>query len=1789
MSRAGISTAIPVASVLPWFATGWRYRVNGPGDEYIDIDPRTNTGFMDATVPTPRDPLAIDLDADSIETVGIPATGNPILFDHDADGVRTGTGWLQGDDGWLVRDLNGNGLIDSGRELFGVDTRIVSTDIMDGGGAITRERNAYSGFDALRVLDSGAGDGVIDANAPAFAELKIWRDLNQDGITQTGELQSLATAGVASISLQATPTNTNLGNGNSVTATATVTRSNGAQTQVAGVGLNTAGNLELADNPFYRTFTDTIPLTEAARALPEMGGSGWVRDLREAMSLPAGSNLAAVVQQFAAAGTRDAQLALIDSLLTAWAGSSGRLATAQEFELVYGVVINETAASRTVRYTASDRPTQSPSAEYVVQYRFADPAFMQTVTGLQGITYQTLNAEGTAWLARRNVLEVFNGQRFFSFDSTGARGGGGAGSSTGGGGAGGVASAGPIPLGAYTFNDQQVDLIDQAYDALRESAYQALVLQTRLAKYLNVIELQIDQNGVRFDTAPMAQLLQATHAADNRVGLEDLAELLRYAQPTLDAVGYDGMVTLRQWVEALPAGSTLLANLQADGLLTYGPALDVSGGNDVYLGDGTANVVQSGAGADVLDGGAGNDRLSGQGDGDFLYGRGGDDTLEGGDGNDVLSGGAGNDSLDGGKGDDLFVFGRGDGQDVILDDATDSTAGKLNTLRLKPGVAPTDLVLRQNFNNGWGAALDVAIAGTTDKVTIGGFFYFDNPQAVYNGVQRFAFEDGTVWDLQTIIDKTLAGNADGDVIQGTLGNDTISGGEGADRLRGAAGNDAVDGGNGDDVLEGGDGNDVLSGGAGNDSLAGGKGDDLFVFGRGDGQDVILDDATDSTAGKLNTLRLKPGVAPTDLVLRQNFNNGWGAALDVAIAGTTDKVTIGGFFYFDNPQAVYNGVQRFAFEDGTVWDLQTIIDKTLAGNADGDVIQGTLGNDTISGGEGADRLRGAAGNDAVDGGNGDDVLEGGDGNDVLSGGAGNDSLAGGKGDDLFVFGRGDGQDVVLDDATDSTAGKLNTLRLKPGVAPTDLVLRQNFNNGWGAALDVAIAGTTDKVTINGFFFFGDIYNTYNAVQRIEFADGTLWDRERMRLETLRGSVGADDLRGFDSDDVLRGLAGNDRIAGGAGNDNLEGGDGDDTLDGGSGNDWLDGGAGIDQLTGGEGNDTYRWGRGSGNDRITEHVNLTNPGSDVLELVGLNPGDLQFYRDTDGNALITIVDTGETLQIDTQFRSGWDYTWIESLRFVGGTVWTQSQWSAAAMLTGTAGADTLAGSTENELIDARGGNDVVYGRAGSDTLIGGEGNDSLYGEAGDDILLGGAGNDLLDGGTGNNTYRFARGDGQDTLHGVNDAAVGKLNRIDFAAGIAASDLQLSRESGGGDNLIVKIAGGTDQITVRSFFSGVGPSNDYNPLQQLRFADGSTWDLAAIVANVQQTSNQVPGSQGNDTLTGTAGADTLDSGAGDDILRGLAGGDILIGGSGNDSLQGGTGNNTYVFGRGDGQDIIAGDYDVTAGKLNTIELKAGVGPTDVVLKRVYDSGYESLELSIAGTSDKVTARYAFSGDDLGNPNSPVQQIRFADGTSWDLAAIKAKVFEGTAGADTTVGTTGADVIFGQAGADMHYGRAGNDTLIGGADNDALYGDAGSDTLDGGAGNDRLEGGAGSDVYRFGRGSGADLVVEYDKTPGNADEVILGDAVARDQVWLRRVGYDLELSLIGTDDKITLAGWYYGSAYRVETLRTTSGAVLLESQVESLVSAMAGFSPPAAGQTTLPPTYQTALLPMITQAWQI
>jgi Ca2+-binding RTX toxin-like protein len=165
---------------------------------------------------------------------------------------------------------------------------------------------------------------------------------------------------------------------------------------------------------------------------------------------------------------------------------------------------------------------------------------------------------------------------------------------------------------------------------------------------------------------------------------------------------------------------------------------------------------------------------------------------------------------------------------------------------------------------------------------------------------------------------------------------------------------------------------------------------------------------------------------------------------------------------------------------------------------------------------------------------------------------------------------------------------------------------------------------------------------------------------------------------------------------------------------------------------------------------------------------------------------------------------------------------------------------------------------------------------------------------------------------------------------------------------------------------------------------------------------------------------------------------------------------------------------------------------------------------------------------------------------------------------------------------------GNSGDNVLVGNRGANKLSGGWGADTLDGGAGNDTLEGDWGNDTYLFSRGSGQDRIVENDWMPGNKDTLLFGSGVSSDQLWLRHVGYDLEVSIIGSADKVTVADWYRGSAYKVEEFKTSDGKTLLSSDVDALVSAMAAFAPPAAGQTSLPTEYQNTLNPLIAANWR-
>ncbi|MCV6615939.1 MAG: Ig-like domain-containing protein, partial [Cellvibrionaceae bacterium] len=162
-------------------------------------------------------PLILDLDGDGVETAGL-AEG--VQFDIDADGSDDRIGWVGSDDALLVRDLNGNGLIDNGAELFGDSS-------------VTSSGRAEHGFAALADLDSNA-DGVFDSSDTTYHELQIWQDRNSDGISQANELTGLAQVGVASIDLTATEI-AEYSNGNKHGLRASWTDNSGQQHQIDDV------------------------------------------------------------------------------------------------------------------------------------------------------------------------------------------------------------------------------------------------------------------------------------------------------------------------------------------------------------------------------------------------------------------------------------------------------------------------------------------------------------------------------------------------------------------------------------------------------------------------------------------------------------------------------------------------------------------------------------------------------------------------------------------------------------------------------------------------------------------------------------------------------------------------------------------------------------------------------------------------------------------------------------------------------------------------------------------------------------------------------------------------------------------------------------------------------------------------------------------------------------------------------------------------------------------------------------------------------------------------------------------------------------------------------------------------------------------------------------------------------------------------------------------------------------------------------------------------------------------
>jgi hypothetical protein len=134
-------------------------------------------------------PLVLDFSGAKIVHT-LPLTHSGVEFDLNGDGLAEQVGWVAGDKAaFLTIDLNHNGIVDSGRELFGDAT------------SLKNKNKASDGFKALAQYDSNS-DGRIDALDPAYSKLKLWFDRNGNGRSESNELVSLKAQKVKWISVR---------------------------------------------------------------------------------------------------------------------------------------------------------------------------------------------------------------------------------------------------------------------------------------------------------------------------------------------------------------------------------------------------------------------------------------------------------------------------------------------------------------------------------------------------------------------------------------------------------------------------------------------------------------------------------------------------------------------------------------------------------------------------------------------------------------------------------------------------------------------------------------------------------------------------------------------------------------------------------------------------------------------------------------------------------------------------------------------------------------------------------------------------------------------------------------------------------------------------------------------------------------------------------------------------------------------------------------------------------------------------------------------------------------------------------------------------------------------------------------------------------------------------------------------------------------------------------------------------------------------------------------------------
>ncbi len=207
---------------------------------------------------------------------------------------------------------------------------------------------------------------------------------------------------------------------------------------------------------------------------------------------------------------------------------------------------------------------------------------------------------------------------------------------------------------------------------------------------------------------------------------------------------------------------------------------------------------------------------------------------------------------------------------------------------------------------------------------------------------------------------------------------------------------------------------------------------------------------------------------------------------------------------------------------------------------------------------------------------------------------------------------------------------------------------------------------------------------------------------------------------------------------------------------------------------------------------------------------------------------------------------------------------------------------------------------------------------------------------------------------------------------------------------------------------------------------------------------------GGDGNDRLIANSAGDELSGGRGNDVLTGGTGNDQLDGGQGNDTLTGGGGSDIYDFNTGDGQDVIVNGLSTNTAATGMLQLGAGLDPANLWFTK---SGNDLL-IQVLGTTDQVKVQNWFA-----NAGSSLQTLKLSDGSAIGTAAITALATAMTAYQSANAGFSAAAATAMPVDASLQpvldtgwartiTGTGGNDVLDDlGIGNDTLVGNGGND----------------------------------------------------------------------------------------------------------------------------------------------